>query len=135
MRATAQSSGDPYFRCHLCGGGEHQLPTGPSIPCPVCSRPVADVSSVLLRMPLPKRIVELLPESVARENRGIMFDVDGLEVIIATDLRKWLPAATGLDWMDKLRFILNREIRAVHASKGAIDFAIERDYGPSDPDQ
>ena len=57
-----------------------------------------------------------------------MFDETDRELVIAADLRRL--SSPVLDWLAKLRFILNREIRCVHATQETIDFAIRRDYGP-----
>ncbi|HVU87402.1 MAG TPA: hypothetical protein VHD36_08770 [Pirellulales bacterium] len=89
------------------------------------------MSGVLMRMPLPAALVELLPESVARENRIVIFDETDRELMIAADLRR-LHNSPELEWLAKLRFILNREILCVHATRQAIDFAIDRDYWADD---
>ena len=68
-------------------------------------------------------VVELVPESVARENTVLPFsEEDGaLRILIADPF--------DLETIEKLRFILNRKIETALASKGAIIGAINRYYG------
>ncbi|MFQ5734999.1 MAG: GspE/PulE family protein [Planctomycetaceae bacterium] len=75
---------------------------------------------------IPPSIIELVPESVARENVVVPHKLDGeaLVVVISDPLR--------YDILDKLHFILNREIRPAMASKDAILAAINRHYGQSE---
>jgi hypothetical protein len=132
MSSIGLSVEGPQFRCPLCGGGKPQrLAPVPAIACPRCGRPVADVSNVLWRVPLSAALVELLPESVARENKVLIYEVDGHELVIAADLHR-TPINPELEWLAKLRFILNREIHVVHATQEAINFAIDRHYGFDD---
>ena len=128
MTAIGAASEGSSFRCRLCGFNQQQPgSSGPSIACPACGRPVADVSSSLERLPVPRATLQLLPASVARECRVVVFAEGPRELVTAADLlRLSLPIL--LDQMDKLRFVLNGEIRLVHATQAAIDFAIDRDY-------
>jgi len=75
---------------------------------------------------IPQTVIELVPESVARENLVIPFQLNGeaLTVVISDPLR--------YDVLDKLKFILNRDIRPAMASKEAIQTAINRHYGQSE---
>ena len=68
-------------------------------------------------------VIELMPESVARENVVLPYQVDGgtLTVLISN------PG--DVDTMEKLRFILNRDIRISLAPRPAILEAINRLYG------
>jgi type IV pilus assembly protein PilB len=70
--------------------------------------------------------IALVPESVARENLVIPLSVDegGLMVAISDPM--------AFEVLDKLRFILNREIRVALAPKEAILAAINRNYGASE---
>lgn len=70
--------------------------------------------------------VQLLPESVARENMVCPVSVEDDKLTVA------IADAMNYDVLDKLRFVLNREIGVVLASKEAILAAINRNYGASE---
>jgi type IV pilus assembly protein PilB len=72
---------------------------------------------------IPPSIVELVPESVARENSILpMAEEDGgLKVIVSDPL--------DLETFDKLRFILNRKVDIALAPRASIQEAINRHYG------
>src|SRR3954468_13098989 len=74
-------------------------------------------------VPIPPSIVELVPESVARENAILpMAEEDGaLKVIVSDPL--------DLDTFEKLRFILNRKVDIALAPRENILEAINRHYG------
>lgn len=76
---------------------------------------------------IPSSVIEMLPESVARENLVIPLsrEDDGSLVVAMHD-----PMA--FEVLDKLRFIVNRDIKPVVASKEAIQGAINRHYGQSE---
>lgn len=71
-------------------------------------------------------VIELVPESVARENSvlPLMLENDSLVVAISDPM--------ALDVLDKLRFILNRDIRIVIAPVDSIMTSINRHYGQSE---
>ncbi|MDR0521513.1 MAG: Flp pilus assembly complex ATPase component TadA [Planctomycetaceae bacterium] len=71
---------------------------------------------------IPPAIVELVPESVARENRILPYQTDGdtLKIIMSDP--------NDIETLDKLRFILNRPIEPVLASPELILEAISRHY-------
>lgn len=73
--------------------------------------------------PIPPNIVELLPESVARENKILPLaeEDDALKVLASDPL--------DLETFDKLRFILNRKIEIALAPKARILEAINKYYG------
>ena len=72
---------------------------------------------------IPPSVVELVPESVARENAVLpMAEEDGGLKVILSD-------PNDLDTVDKLRFILNRKIDFALAPRAAILEAINRHYG------
>ena len=72
---------------------------------------------------IPSSIIGLVPESVARENIVIPLERDEESLTIAIhDPMKY-------EVLDKLRFILNCEIKVTLASKEAIQAAINRHYG------
>lgn len=68
-------------------------------------------------------VVEMVPESVARENLVMPVDeVDGLLKIAVCD-------PSNMDAVDKLRFILNKDLKIALAPRDAIVDAINRHYG------
>lgn len=75
---------------------------------------------------VPSSVVELVPESVARENDALPIEEteDGLKVLIADPL--------DLDTVDKLRFILNRKIEVALATRESIREAINKLYGQAE---
>jgi type IV pilus assembly protein PilB len=75
---------------------------------------------------IPTSVVELVPESVARENCVIPFtdDEDGLKVLISDPY--------DVETLDKLRFILDRKISIALAPREQILEAINRYYGQTD---
>jgi type IV pilus assembly protein PilB len=77
----------------------------------------------LSEVSIPENIIELVPESVAREN-GILpmaEDDDSLVVIMSDPL--------DIETIEKLRFILNRTVDVALAPKESIQEAINRYYG------
>ena len=73
--------------------------------------------------PIPPDIVELLPESVARENKILpLAEEDDVLKVLASD-------PLDLETFDKLRFILNRKIEIALAPKSRILEAINKYYG------
>ncbi len=75
---------------------------------------------------IPKSVIELVPESVARENVVIPLQLDGnnLELITADP--------TNFETVQKLQFILNKEIIPVLAVQEQIQEAINRNYGQTE---
>ncbi len=77
----------------------------------------------LQHTPIERSVIELVPESVARENNIIPIrEIGALLQIAVSDPRD-------LDLLEKIRFILNRTIQAVIAPKAAIAGAINAYYG------
>ena len=75
---------------------------------------------------IPNAIIELVTESMARENVVIPIESDGESVVIA------MHNPNNIEIIDKLRFVLNREIRPVMAPLESIQAAINRHYGQSE---
>ncbi|MFM7160834.1 MAG: GspE/PulE family protein [Planctomycetaceae bacterium] len=73
---------------------------------------------------IPPSVVQLVPESVARENTvlPVALEDDGSLTVAMADPSKY-------EVLDKLRFIINREIKVVVAQKEEILQAINRYYG------
>ena len=81
-----------------------------------------DLNSV----PIPPAVVELVPESVARENAVIPFsEEDGKLKVVVSDPEDF-------ETFDKLQFILNRKVEIGIATKESILEAINRNYGQVD---
>jgi type IV pilus assembly protein PilB len=75
---------------------------------------------------IPNSVIELVTESMARENIVIPIESDGESVIVA------MHNPNNIEVLDKLRFVLNREIRPVMAPLESIQAAINRHYGQSE---
>ena len=75
---------------------------------------------------IPNSVIELVTESMARENIVIPIESDGDSVVIA------MHNPNNIEVIDKLRFVLNREIRPVMAPMESIQAAINRHYGQSE---
>ena len=74
---------------------------------------------------IPPAIVELVPESVARENRILPYQVEG------DSLKILMSDPNDIETLDKLRFILARPIEPVLAAQELIQEAINRHYTQS----
>ncbi len=75
---------------------------------------------------LDHNVVELIPESVARENICIAVEVNDEKLKVA------VVDPMNFELVEKLRFILAREVDMVMAQKEAINAAINRYYGQSE---
>ena len=75
---------------------------------------------------IPNSIVELVTESLARENIVIPVEVQGDAVVIA------MHNPNNIDVLDKLRFMLDREVKVVMAPIESIQGAINRHYGQTE---
>ncbi len=75
---------------------------------------------------VPPAIIELVPESVVRENAILPLSEEGdaLKVVVSDPL--------DLDTLDKLRFILNRKIEIALAPRESIQESINRHYGQTE---
>ena len=80
----------------------------------------------LAEIKIPESIVELVPETIARENITIPLSEEGdaLRVILADPM--------DVETVEKLRFILNRQIQIALAPRSSILEAINRYYGQFD---
>jgi hypothetical protein len=83
--------------------------------------PLLDLTDLVI----PQHVIELLPESVARENTVLPISTRGRTLTVAM-------AELNLDVLQKLSFILNREIRPALAIREQIVEAINRHYGQSE---
>jgi type IV pilus assembly protein PilB len=75
---------------------------------------------------IPESVIELMPETVARENAVVpLAEVDGRLRIAISD-------PNDMDALEKLRFILNRDVVISLASRSSIFATINRVYGQID---
>jgi len=77
----------------------------------------------LNKVDIPESVVELMPEAVARENNVLPISVDG------NSLRVVMSEPNDVETTEKLRFILNRDVRVVLGTRSSITAAINRVYG------
>lgn len=75
---------------------------------------------------IPNSIIELITESMARENLVIATDLVGEAVQVA------MHNPSNIEILDKLRFVMNREIKVVMAPLESIQGAINRHYGQTE---
>jgi type IV pilus assembly protein PilB len=75
---------------------------------------------------IPKAVIELVPESVARENVVLPLELEGNTLKIIT------ADPTNYDTVQKLQFILNKDIVPVLAVQEQIQEAINRNYGQTE---
>jgi type IV pilus assembly protein PilB len=75
---------------------------------------------------IPSTVVELVPESVARENVVMPFSFENNVLLVC------IADPSNHETIDKLQFILNKEIRPVLAPQEQIIEAINRHYGQSE---
>ncbi len=75
---------------------------------------------------IPQSVIQMVPESVARENIVLPLALDGDSLVVA------MHDPMRLDVLDKLRFILNRDVKVAVAPKDDILAAINRYYGQSE---
>ena len=74
---------------------------------------------------LPRSLVELMPESVARQNTVLpLAEQDGALLVAISD-------PNDVELIEKLRFIFNRPINCAFAPRDSIIQAIDRHYGPT----
>ena len=74
---------------------------------------------------VPHSVIELVTESMARENNVIPVEMRGDEVIVAMH-------TPNVEVVDKLRFVLNKEIKIVMGTLEGIQGAINRHYGQTE---
>lgn len=75
---------------------------------------------------IPQSVIELVGESIARENTIIPIRVEDGSVVVA------FHDPMALDVLDKLRFILAKDVKIVVAQKDQIQAAIDRHYGQNE---
>ncbi len=80
----------------------------------------------LTTLEIPKAVIELVPESVARENLVLPLSLEGNTLKLIT------ADPSNYEAMQKLQFILNKEIQPVLAVQEQIQEAINRNYGQTE---
>ena len=80
----------------------------------------------LTGLEIPKSVIELVPESVARENVILPLSLEGnvLKIITADP--------SNYETIQKLQFILNKDVQPVLAVQEQIQEAINRNYGQTE---
>lgn len=75
---------------------------------------------------IPASVIEMVPESVARENTVIPMshENNALQIVVSNP--------EDIETLDKLRFILNKDVQAVLAEREQINEAINRHYGQTE---
>lgn len=81
----------------------------------------------LTTVQIPSSVIQMVTESIARENLVIPLSLDDNGALTVA-----MHDPTAFDVLDKLRFVVNREIKFVVASKESIQQAINRHYGQSE---
>ena len=81
--------------------------------------PYVDLGDIMI----PPSVIDLVPESVARENNVLPLAYEDGAIKLAT------ADPTDFDTMQKLLFILNKALRPVRSSREQIALAIARHYG------
>jgi len=77
---------------------------------------------------IPRSVLSLVPEPVAREHHVLPIGLDGGALVLA------IGSSLTPETLDRLRFILNRPIALAMAPEGTVLAAIDRYYGPADPE-
>ena len=93
--------------------------------CPTCSRTLADGGKHLTDRSLDNSIIQLLPESVAREINSLGYCMTDSGMVCFSDLNR----PDSFETTEKLRFILNRKMYNFHANGNVIARAIDHYYG------
>ncbi len=132
-------------RCPLCGKDVRIEPSPETLdaPCPHCGgllwfassgdvAPILDPSrspsdlvpaDIADDISIPTYLLELIPHSVAWENRVLPVAETRESLIVA------LADPTDIDTVDKLQFILNRRIQVVHVAADWLDDQLRQRYG------
>lgn len=75
---------------------------------------------------IPQAVIEMVTESLARENIVIPVQLDGDTVVVA------MHNPNNIEVLDKLRFVIAKDIRVVMAPLESIQGAINRHYGQTE---
>lgn len=88
--------------------------------------PTASITVTLTEHEIPLAVVELMPESVARENLVLPLDLQGRVLLVVSH------DPTDPDTIQRLEFILNKDIVAFRGEAEDILAAINRHYGQTE---
>ncbi|MCI0705454.1 MAG: TIGR02996 domain-containing protein [Planctomycetia bacterium] len=88
--------------------------------------PAPNITVRLANFEIPLAVLELMPESVARENLVLPLDMQGRTLLVAA------ADPHDFDTAQKLEFILNREIVLVGAAREDMQEAIDRAFGQNE---
>ena len=80
----------------------------------------------LTNVEIPKAVIELMPESVAREHVIMPYELEGTVLKVVT------ADPTNYETLQKLQFILNKDIQPVLAVQEQIQETINKNYGQSE---
>lgn len=80
----------------------------------------------LSNVEIPKAVIELMPESVAREHVVLPFELEGQVLKVVTS------DPSNYETLQKLQFILNKDIQPVLAVQEQIQEGINKNYGQSE---
>jgi type IV pilus assembly protein PilB len=85
--------------------------------------PAPNITVRLADHVIPRNVIELMPESVARENELIPLQLQGNTLLVA------MTNPHNRDTLQKLSFILNKDVVGVGCDPDDMDDAISRHYG------
>ena len=88
--------------------------------------PAPNITVRLAQFEIPRQVLEIMPESVARENLVIPLDLQKRTLLVASADPHWY------DTWQKLVFILNRDIVFVRAEREDVQRAINHWYGQTE---
>ena len=88
--------------------------------------PAPYITVSLSRFVPPRDVLELLPESVARENQLFPLDSQGRTILLAA------ADPTNFETLQTLEYILNRDVVLVAAEADDVRRAIDREYGATE---
>jgi len=110
--------------CPRCGHLLWFAPFGEIVPVLSASQPRFNSSAVdLADHEIPDHVIELLPASVARENHALPIAETEDSLIVA------VADPSDIETVEKLRFILNRNIGVVHVTEQWLFEQIRKRYG------
>ncbi len=88
--------------------------------------PAPNITVRLANYTVPRRVLEFMPESMARENLILPLDEQQRTLLVAT------PHPHNYDIPQKLSFVLNREVIQVASDQDDVLVAIDHEYGQTE---
>jgi hypothetical protein len=89
---------------------------------------MSEVYHPLLQIPGPE-LIALVPAALAHRTKVLPVGLEGDRIVLATAD----PDLCEMEHLDRLRFVLNREVILVAAPRSRVAFALWRCYGPPPP--